>query len=81
MDGHDLLSEVANDIKWLKKSVEENASATTRQYNAIIQRLESINGCVANHSKRIALSRWMIGGAYSILAIIITVLLHLLGVY
>jgi len=83
-DLHELLvvtTEAANDIKWLKRSIEENAQANTRQQDAIIAHLLKLNSQVSNNKQGLAIQRWISRGIGLAIMAITSVVLHLIGVY
>ncbi len=83
-----LLSDVANDIKWL---IKEEASKNTRDtaWQAKIEaQLTTLNGTTDQNCKDIAVNRdriettWKIGGTlFALFLILVGVTLHLLGIY
>ena len=76
-----VLSEVANDIKWLKKSIEENAQFFAKQQEQIIEHLATLNKQVTKNRIRSSINRYGIAALFAVTGIIITILLHLMGVY
>lgn len=76
-----ILVEVANDVKWLKRTIEENALANTGDHNRIIEHLTILNGKVAKNETRSIVNRYSILGAFIVEGIIITILLHVMGIY
>lgn len=69
-----ILTEVANDVKWLKKSVEENASAHTNQLEIIAEKLSTMNGTVHNNTTWVCALRWVV-------AVIITGMVTMMGYF
>jgi len=69
-----LVTEVATDMKWLKKVTEDNAIANCKQHDKIIEHLAKLNGTTTRNKMSIA-------GLWATVIIVIGVLLHLMGVY
>jgi len=76
-----IMTEVANDVKWLKKTIEVNALATSGDLLRIIEHLATLNDRVNKNRTGVALNRYGIIGAFVVIGIIITCLLHLMKVY
>ena len=76
-----IITEVANDVKWLKKTIEANALATTGDLSKIIEHLSKLNDRVSKNKTGVALNRYGLIGAFTVIGIIITCLLHLMKVY
>ena len=76
-----LLVETGTDVKWLKSAVESNANANTQQHNTIIEHLTILNGQVSNNKQGIAINKWVLRGMGTTLLMVITVLLHLMGIF
>ena len=76
-----ILTELATDMKWLKCAIEENAQANTAGHNKIITHLEILNWKTNKNTVRSIVNRYSILGAFVVEGIIITILLHLMGVY
>ena len=77
----ELLIETGNDVKWLKSAVETNATANTQQHNKILEHLATLNGQVANNKQGVAINKWVLRGMGSTLLLVITILLHLMGIF
>ncbi len=77
----ELTIESGTDIKWLKSTAESNFLSNRVEHKEIVNHLIKLNGQVANTKKDVALSKWGIGGLSSVVLIIITILLHLMGIY
>jgi len=76
-----ILTELATDMKWLKCAVEENARANNSGHETIIEHLAALNGQVGDNKTRSKINRYGLAINFSVVAIIITILLHLMGVY
>lgn len=76
-----IITEVAQDVKWLKRSIEANALATTGDLMKIIEHLATLNNKVSKNKTGVALNRYGLVGVFVVMGIIITCLLHMMGVY
>ena len=80
-DENQVLIEVANDVKWLKQAIEENARTNTSEHGKIIVHLGILNGRTSKNTTSSLINRYGLAINFSILAVVITVLLHLMGIY
>jgi len=80
-DENQVLVEVATDVKWLKKAIEENALANSGEHKEIINHLAILNGKVSKNTTRSVVNRYGVAINFSILIVIISIILHLIGVY
>uniref|UniRef100_A0A6M3LGL2 Uncharacterized protein n=1 Tax=viral metagenome TaxID=1070528 RepID=A0A6M3LGL2_9ZZZZ len=76
-----IITEVAQDVKWLKRQIEANALATTGDFAKILNHLTVLNDRVNKNKTGVALNRYGLIGVFAVTSIIITILLHLMGVY
>lgn len=77
----DLIIEVANDMKWLKRTFEENAHTNSADHQQILEHLTRLNGKSESNATRSKLNRYCFYGVLAVEGIIITILLHIMGVY
>ena len=56
-----IITEVATDIRWLKKSIEENARSDNEAHNKIIEHLRILNGSTQSNSTWVTALRWAVG--------------------
>ena len=76
-----VIHEVANDVKWLKKATEDNAQDNSRGHEKIIVHLTLLNGRINKNRTTASINRYGLIGAFIVEGILITVILHLIGVY
>jgi len=76
-----IVYESAEGIKWLKSAIESNALIGSKEYSYIVEQLIIINGKVQRNTTRSTVNRYSLLGAFAVEGIIITVLLHLMGIY
>ncbi len=81
MTRDELLIEVANDVKWLKTNIETNALANSAEHKEIITHLALLNGQTSKNKTSCAINTRAITGLGAVIVIIISILLHLMGVY
>ena len=80
-NGVKLLTEVATDIKWLKAAIEGGNLTNTKHYEMISKEFSIINNRINKNYTQIQKNKYAIFAGFMVMSIIISVLLHLIGVY
>ena len=71
------VTESSTDIMWIKQAVGDNHS----QHDKMLEHLDRLNNRVATNAKGVAINKWTNRGIMGVVVIIITILLHIMGVY
>jgi len=74
-------TESANDIKWLKTTLGEAATRSADERGRILDHLAKLNDTSGKNKTRSTVNRYMITGIFATMGIIISIILHLMGVY
>ena len=74
-------TESATDIKWLKSTLGESATRSAIERGKMLSHLEKLNDTSGKNKTRSIVNRYMLIGLFATTSIIISIILHLMGVY